>query len=72
MGKRGNRVIKLRVISKIFYYGSALFMLFFVACDAVVPTWALIFFWAGIAGSAFTDFVLDFKLLKKGKREHEK
>lgn len=71
MGKRGNRVIKLRVISKIFYYGSALFMLFFVACDAVVPTWALIFFWAGIAGSAFTDFVLDFKLLKKGKREHE-
>ncbi len=64
-------MIKLRVISKIFYYGSALFMLFFVACDAVVPTWALIFFWAGIAGSAFTDFVLDFKLLKKGKREHE-
>ena len=64
-------MIKLRVISKIFYYGSALFMLFFVACDAVVPTWALIFFWAGIAGSAVTDFVLDFKLLKKGKREHD-
>ena len=56
---------KLRVVSKIFYYGSALFMLLFVACDAVVPTWALIFFWAGIAGSAFTDFVLDFKFLKK-------
>ena len=46
-------------------------MLFFVTCDAVVPTGTIIFFWAGIAGSAFTDFVLDFKLLKKGKREHE-
>ena len=53
---------KLRMISKSFYYGSSLFMLFFVACDAVVPTGAIIFFWAGIAGSAVTDFVLDFKL----------
>ena len=60
---------KVRVVSKSFYYGSALFMLFFVACDALVPTWAIIFFWAGIAGSAFTDFVLDFKLLKRETNE---
>lgn len=61
---------KLRVISKIFYFGSALFMLLFVACDAVVPIWALIFFWLGIVGSVFADFLLDFKFLISMKVRH--